>query len=247
MKTGACKASILLTAFAAVPLMAQVLTIEDGTPVRLRLNRSVSSATAHEGDMVDFEVTEPVVARGLVVIPKGSIALGHVSKVRAKRRLGRAGELEISIDSVRVGDGGTASLRATKEQGETPLQGGKLAATVVASPVLVWVKGKNVEFERGVETTAYIQGNVTVDEVKLRAPYQNAPQSVQNAGNAAILTNRDILEMKKAGLSDEVILAKITTSPTDFRTNPQDLIELKNANVSDRIIAAMVQKQPLAR
>lgn len=63
MKTGACKASILLTAFAAVPLMAQVLTIEDGTPVRLRLNRSVSSATAHEGDMVDFEVTEPVVAR----------------------------------------------------------------------------------------------------------------------------------------------------------------------------------------
>lgn len=105
-----------------------------------------------------------------MVIPKGSIALGHVSKVRSKRRLGRAGELEISIDSVRVGDGGTASLRATKEQGENPLQGGKLAATVVASPVLVWVKGKNVEFDRGVETTAYIQGNITVDEAKLRAP-----------------------------------------------------------------------------
>lgn len=53
--------------------------------------------------------------------------------------------------------------------------------------------------------------------------------------------------MKKAGLSDEVILAKITTSPTDFRTNPQDLIELKNANVSDRIIEAMVQKQSARR
>jgi hypothetical protein len=238
-----CIRSTLLTACAAVPLMAQVLTIEDGTPVRLRLNSTVSSGTAHEGDMVDFEVTEPLVARGLVLIPKGSIALGHVSKVRAKRRFGRAGELEISIDSVRVGDGGTAPLRATKEEGETPLQGGKLAATVVASPVLVWVKGKNVEFERGVETTAYVRGNVTVDEAKLRAPYQNAPQAVQNAGNPALLTNRDILDMKKAGLSEEVILAKIATSPTDFRTSPQDLIELKNAAVSDRIIEAMVQKQ----
>jgi hypothetical protein len=49
-----------------VGLSAQVLTIQDGTPARLRLNRTVSSATAHEGDVVDFEVTEPVVVQGLV-------------------------------------------------------------------------------------------------------------------------------------------------------------------------------------
>lgn len=228
-------------------LSAQVLTLEDGTPVRLRLQRPVSSATAHEGETVDFEVTEPVIVRGMVVIPKGSLALGHVSKVRQKRRFGRAGELEISVDSVRVADGNTAPLRATSKEGETPMNGGRIAATVVASPVLVWVKGKNVEFERGEDTTAYVRGNIPIDEAKLRERYQGAPpsDSVSSAANSSsILTNRDIIQMKKAGLSDDVILTKIATSETDFRTGAQDLIDLKNAGVSDSIIQAIVQKAP---
>jgi hypothetical protein len=40
---------------------AQVRTLQDGTPVRLRLSRNVSSATAHVNETVDFEVTEPVI------------------------------------------------------------------------------------------------------------------------------------------------------------------------------------------
>ena len=236
---------ILLFVASLTTLTAQVLTMQDGTPVRLRLNRTVSSATAHEGDMVDFEVTEPVVVQGMAVIPKGSLAFGHVNKVEPKRRFGRAGELEISVDSVRLGDGGIATLRATSAEGENQLHGGRLAATVVASPVLVWVKGKNVQFERGVETTAYIRGNVPVDETRLRERYQRTTppaESVQNGGQASILTNRDIIQMKKAGLSDDIILAKIGTSDTDFSTGTQDLIDLKAIGVSDPIIQAMVQK-----
>jgi hypothetical protein len=228
-----------------VGLSAQVLTIQDGTPARLRLNRTVSSATAHEGDVVDFEVTEPVVVQGLVVIPKGSLAFGHVSKVETKRRFGRAGELEITVDSVRVGDGGTATLRASSQEGENQMHGGRLAATVAASPVLVWVKGKNVQFERGVETTAYIRGNIPVDEARLRDRYRGSvtpAEPVQSSATASGLTNRDIIQMKNAGLSDDVILAKIRTSETDFRTGPQDLIDLKGLGVSDPIIQAMVQK-----
>jgi hypothetical protein len=48
--------------------------------------------------------------------------------------------------------------------------------------------------------------------------------------------------MKNAGLSDDVILAKIRTSEADFRTGTQDLIDLKAVGVSDPIIQAMVQK-----
>jgi hypothetical protein len=73
------------------------------------------------------------------------------------------------VDSVRLGDGGTATLRATSQEGENQMHGGRLAATVAASPVLVWMKGKNVQFERGVEITAYIRGNIPVDETRLRA------------------------------------------------------------------------------
>ena len=84
---------------------AQVRTLQDGTPVRLRLSRNISSATAHVQETVDFEVTEPVIDQNYVVIPKGAVALGRVTKVETKRRFGRAGALELSIDSVRLTDG----------------------------------------------------------------------------------------------------------------------------------------------
>ena len=47
--------------FLVLTATAQVLTLQDGTPVRLRLNRTVSSASAHVGETVDFEVTEAVI------------------------------------------------------------------------------------------------------------------------------------------------------------------------------------------
>ena len=37
--------------------------------MRLRLNRTVSSANVHVGETVDFEVTEPVINQNYVIIP----------------------------------------------------------------------------------------------------------------------------------------------------------------------------------
>ena len=104
---------------------AQVRTLQDGTPVRLRLSRNISSATSHVNETVDFEVTEPVIDQNYVVIPKGAVALGRVTKVEAKRRFGRAGALELSIDSVRLTDGRTIPLRATHEKGQDDISGAR--------------------------------------------------------------------------------------------------------------------------
>jgi hypothetical protein len=223
---------------------AQVLTLQDGTPVRLRLNRTVSSASAHVGETVDFEVTEAVINQNYVVIPKGAIVLGRVTKVETKRRFGRAGALELSIDSVRLPGGGTILLRATPEKGEGEMSGARKAATIAASPVLVWVKGKNVTFEKGTETTAYVSGDLRLDESPPLTSPTLAPDAAadRNAAPEAGLTNADIIRMQKAGLSDEIILSKIATSTTNFDTGTQDLIQLKDAGVKNNIINAMVQK-----
>ena len=138
---GACVASgqevvnmrLACTLFLALAAAAQVLTLQDGTPVRLRLNRTISSATANVGETVDFEVTEPVINQNYVVIPKGAVALGRVTKVETKRRFGRAGALELSIDAVRLPDGRTIPLRATPEKDEGDMSGARVAATIVAS------------------------------------------------------------------------------------------------------------------
>jgi hypothetical protein len=230
--------------FLALAAAAQVLTLQDGTPVRLRLNRTVSSANAHVGETVDFEVTEPVINQNYVVIPKGAVVLGRVTKVETKRRFGRAGALELSIDSVRLSNGRTIPLRATPEKGEGDMSGARVAATIAASPVLVWVKGKNVTFEKGTETTAYVSGDARIDESQPRTGPTLAPDSAADRSTApgAVLTNADIVQMQKAGLSEEVILSKIGTSTTNFNTGTQDLIQLKEAGVNDNIINAMVQK-----
>lgn len=223
---------------------AQVNTLQDGTPVRLRLDRTISSASAHVGEMVDFEVTEAVTNGDYVIIPKGAIALGRVSKVEPKRRFGRAGALEITVDSARLADGRTVPLRATREKGESEMSGGRVAATIAASPVLVWVKGKDVVFEKGTETTAYVNGDVRLEVTHPRSETAAVPDmpSQRDADRGAVLTNADIVQMQKAGLSEEIIMSKIATSTTNFDTGTQELIRLKEAGVSDRIINAMVQK-----
>jgi hypothetical protein len=67
-------------------------------------------------------------------------------------------------------------------------------------------------------------------------------EPTQNASTAAAeLTNKDVLDMLKAGLATEIIVAKIKSSPTKFDTSAATLAELKEAKVPDAVIMAMVQ------
>ena len=61
--------------------------LEDGTPVRLRTGRNISSADARVGDTLDFEVMDDVRVDGLLVIPKGEIAFATVTEAQSKRRI----------------------------------------------------------------------------------------------------------------------------------------------------------------
>ncbi|HTX14761.1 MAG TPA: hypothetical protein VMD77_05650 [Candidatus Baltobacteraceae bacterium] len=63
-----------------------------------------------------------------------------------------------------------------------------------------------------------------------------APQEI-----AKPLTNADVLDMLKAGLSQEIVIAKIKASSCEFDTAPAALKELKAANIPDAVILAMVQ------
>jgi hypothetical protein len=231
----------------SIAATAQVRTLQDGTPVRLRLNSTISSATAHVNQTVDFEVTEPVINQSQVVIPKGAVALGRVTKAEGKRRFGRSGSLEISVDSVRLADGQTIPLRAIHDKGEGDMSGVGKAATVAASPVLVWVKGKDVTFEKGTETTAYVRGDARLEAsgpgADSQAPANDSADRRVAPGTP--LTNTDIMQMAKAGLAEEITLSTISGSPANFDIGPQDLIKLKEAGVNDEIINAMIQKSGL--
>jgi hypothetical protein len=54
------------------------------------------------------------------------------------------------------------------------------------------------------------------------------------------LTNDEIVQMLKAGFSDETIVTTIQTQPTAFDSSASALITLKSSGVSEAVIAAML-------
>ena len=160
--------------------------LEDGTAVTLRLGRSLSSADAHAGDRVDFEAAEEVSVNRIVVIPKDSPASGTVITAHKKRRMGRAGKLDVSIDSVQLASGEKATLRAVKEsQGGSHtgiMAGGMVATSLIvwpAAPVFLLMHGKDVTIPKGTEVTAYLNGDVKLDPAKFQpAPFVPAAPPV---------------------------------------------------------------------
>jgi hypothetical protein len=75
----------------------------------------------------------------------------------------------------------------------------------------------------------------------LSASAQQSPASAQQQQEQSSLVNKDVLEMLKAGLSSDVVVAKIKTSPSKFDTSPAALQELKAAGVPEVVMLAMVQ------
>jgi PEGA domain len=173
--------------------------LEDGTAVTLRLGRSLSSADAHAGDRVDFEMAQEISVNRIVVIPKDSPASGTVITAQKKRRMGRAGKLDVTIDSVQLVDGEKATLRAVKEsQGGSHtgiMAGGMVATSLIvwpAAPVFLLMHGKDVTIPKGTEVTAYISGDVKLDPAKFQpaplvpsAPPVPSTQQVPSSSPAA--------------------------------------------------------------
>jgi hypothetical protein len=164
--------------------------LEDGTPVKLRMAQTVSSADAHVDDKVEFEVLEEVRVSDILVIPKGGIAWGTVTEAQPKRRMARGGKLEIVMDSVRLVDGQKAALRAVKNAkggGHT----GAMTAGIVATGLLFWpaapfflfMHGKDITIPKGAEVPTFVNGNFNLDAARFR-PSTQAVQVTQQVGAA---------------------------------------------------------------
>jgi hypothetical protein len=147
--------------------------LEDGTPVKLRLNRTISSADAHVNDTVDFEVLEQVTVHDDIVIPRGSMGWGTVTEAEPKRRMGRGGKLNVNIDNVRLASGEKIPLRAVhdaKGGGHVGAMTGAMVATAIvffpAAPLFLFMKGKDITIPQGTEITAYTSGDIPLDASK---------------------------------------------------------------------------------
>jgi TonB family protein len=156
-------------------ISAKGFVLEDSTPVRLRLNRQVSSADSHIGDTVDFEVLQDVSVNGTLVIPRGWLAFGTVTKAEPKKRVARGGRVEIKIEYVRLFDSERAPLRAVqggKGGGHIGAMTAGIAVSGVlffpAAPFFLLMHGKDITIPKGAEVTAYVNGDVALNIAKFQ-------------------------------------------------------------------------------
>jgi hypothetical protein len=121
-------------------------------------------------------VVEDVKLQGVVVIAKGSSALATVTEADHKKSMGRGGKLNLNVDSVRLVDGEKATLRAVaggKGGGHVGAMTGAIVATSIlffpAAPLFLFIHGKDITLAKGLETTSFVDGDMTVNLAAIAA------------------------------------------------------------------------------
>jgi hypothetical protein len=142
-------------------------TLLDGTPVKLRLSQTISSADTKVGQEIPFEVVEDISVDQVVVLPKGATAIANVTTAEHKKSMGRAGKLDISISYARLKDQEKVALRATQENkggGHVGAMTGAIVATSIvffpAAPLFLFIHGKDITIPQGTEVTAFVEGDM---------------------------------------------------------------------------------------
>jgi PEGA domain len=219
--------------------------LEDETPVRLRLNRTISSADAHVGDTVDFETLDDITVNGTLVIPKGGLAFATVTEAQAKRRMARGGKLDMNIDYVKLVSGERATLRAVKDVkggGHTGVMVGGMVATAIvffpAAPFFLFMHGKDISIPKGTDITAYVNGDVNLDIAKFQpaAPASEPAQGVGNtSGEGPVSVPAKLhIESNPPGADIEVDGSFVGNTPSDVRvTDGEHTVTVRKPGFKD--------------
>ncbi len=205
--------------------------LEDGTPIKLRITRNLSSADATTGDRVDFEVLEDIKVKDVIVVPRGGLALATVTEAQHKRRMARGGKLDVNIDDVRLVDGEKAPLRAVKEVkggGHTGAMTGAMIGTAIvffpAAPLFLFMHGKDITIPKGTEVTAYINGDIPLDPIKFQ-PKEAKSSADPTVGASPVVNGADpAVEVKSTPDGADVTVDDkfVGSTPSTLKLAPGD-------------------------
>jgi hypothetical protein len=139
----------------AAAVVAPTIHIPEGTEVPLLFVDPVSSATNAEGDRFTLRVDGDVKIGGRVAIKSGSIAVGTVTNAHKRGFMGKAGELNVNLDHVSVGDD-RVRLRASKGKTGESKVGTTVALTILFGPVGLLKRGHDIDIKPGTPITAFV-------------------------------------------------------------------------------------------
>jgi hypothetical protein len=147
------------------PATSGKLILKEGSEVKLKFAEDLSSKTATEGDPVNLILDEDIKIGDVVVAKAGCKAVGTITNAKKAGMLGRAGELNMRLEHLIVGDA-RVKLRGSKGKEGQGKEGTAVALTVLFGPIGLIKHGKNVEVKAGTPLTAYVGDDIALPPVK---------------------------------------------------------------------------------
>ncbi len=135
--------------------------LRDGDDVQLTFAENISSKTASDGDPVTLILAEDLKVGGVVVARAGAKAVGEITNAKKSGMMGKAGELNLRLNYLKVGDT-KVHLRGTKgKEGESGTTSA-VVLTVLFGPIGLIKHGKNVEIKQGTPLKAFVSDDIAL-------------------------------------------------------------------------------------
>ena len=163
-------------ASAHAPAPPREIILVRQTPVHLRLGRELSSATAHVGDEVNFEVSQDVIVGGITVIAKGAPGFGAVTEAEPKKRMGKAGKLNVAVNSVVLANNEKIILRSFGIEQSAEQKSGRTI------PLL---RGKDVTLAKAAEIIAYVDSDLHLKVAGFAAAHSHSATQALSQSESA--------------------------------------------------------------
>lgn len=132
--------------------------LKEGADVNLKFAQDLSSRTSNEGDPVDLTLDQDLKMGDVIIAKAGAKAVGIITHAKKAGMIGKAGELNMRLQYLMVGDT-RLKLRGTKGKEGQGKEGAAVALTVLFGPIGLIKHGKNVDIKAGTPLLAYTDEN----------------------------------------------------------------------------------------
>jgi len=154
MKFNHLAAAAAAMSLVAGQALAAEIKIPEGTEFSMRLEDTISSKTANTGDRFTVSLDDNVKLPDGTVLKAGYRGVGEIIEARKNGMLGKTGKLNVRLLYLKVGDE-RIRLRANKGVQGEHRTGAQVVTFVLIWPVAGFIKGKNIEINKGTMLTAF--------------------------------------------------------------------------------------------
>jgi hypothetical protein len=135
--------------------------LREGTEVRFTLGEALSSATSAEGDEFEITTSDPIDLGNGITIPAGFRGRGEVTSVEKKGMMGKAGQLSVRLDYMRIGDT-KVRLRSNQSHEGKSNQTNAIVLSLLVTPLFLLMHGKDATIPKGQAVTGYVDDDADI-------------------------------------------------------------------------------------